>query len=118
MRNCAGLHAMQHQPVDLFVFGGASIDATLAACLLIAAAAAWAATSFGCLACDASFRAQKGWRALAIASVLVTLAPFIPGAAALMLAIVLGLHANLMAFGRLSDLQRTRKLLPILPARA
>ena len=100
-----GSKLKQHVQETAVVLCAASSDATVAALLLVAGVTAWTATSLGSLLCTADLRApqQSAWRVLAIAAVLVGLAPLIPATAALALTIALGLHAVLTAIARVRD---------------
>lgn len=84
----------------------ASSDAIVAVSIFIAAVTAWTTTNLGCAlyASDTRARATSALRILAIAGGLLAIAPFIPGAVGLVLAILLGVHAIFAALMRVTDM--------------
>jgi hypothetical protein len=91
------------------VLCAASSDATVAVSIFIAAVAAWTTTNLGCALYvpDKDARATFALRILAIAGALMALSPFIPGVAALILAILLGMHAIFAAAMGMTNLLRS-----------
>ena len=100
-----GSKLKQHVQETAIVLCAASGEETLAALLLVAGVTAWTATLLGSLLCTTDVRAPRrsASRVVAIAAVLVALAPFISATAALALTIALGLHAILTAIVRVRD---------------
>jgi hypothetical protein len=90
------------------VLCGAVTEATLAASIFVAAVAVWTTIALGSslFGEDLQRAAASVLRALAIAGVLLALAPFISSTLALELAMVLGVHAIYPAIMHAPDLFR------------